>query len=210
VTYPDDYHQKKLAGKTVQYKATIKEIKEKQLSELNDDFARDLGAAGLEELRSRIRDELVTKAGQAAEEKARETVLDQVVRRLSFDVPESMIREELENSARGIAANLARQGIDVSKTSIDWKKVFNDQRPYAETTVRNRLVLEAIARQEKMEITEQELDAEFQKMANRGGKSAAVIRAQFEKDQRLQSLRMYLLQNKALDFIYRNANISEG
>jgi trigger factor len=210
VQYPEDYRQKRLAGRLVHYQAKVKDIKEKHVAEANDDFARDVGAASLEELRSRIRDELVTKARHGAEEKAREVALEEIVKRHSFDVPESMVRDELEDHARRIAANLARQGIDVSKTSIDWKKIFDEQRPLAETSVRQRLVLEAIARQEAIEITDQEIDAEFQKMAERGGKSAAALRAQFEKDQRLQSFRMFLLQNKALDFIYRNAKISEG
>jgi trigger factor len=153
---------------------------------------------------------MVTKAKQTAEESARETLLDQVVQRLSFDTPESLVREELEDNARRIAGNLARQGIDVSKTSIDWKKIFDEERPFAEKSVRRKLVLDAIARQEKLEVTDQEIDAEFEKLAKHGGKSAAALRAQFEKDQRLQSFRMYLLQNKALDFIYRNATISEG
>lgn len=210
VVYPGDYGQKRLAGRRVHYRAKVRDIKEKQVAELNDDFARDVGAASLEELRSRIRDELVTKARQAAEEKAREAVLDKIVDRLVFDVPESMVREELEDHARRLAANLARQGIDVSKTSVDWKKIFDEQRPYAERSVRRRMVLDAIARQEKIEVTEQEIDAECQRMAERGGKSAPAIRAQFEKDQRLQVLRIYLQQHKALDFIFRNATISEG
>ena len=210
VKYPEDYRQKRLAGRLVHYQVKVKEIKEKHVAEANDDFARDVGAASLEGLRNRIRDELVTKARQGAEEKAREMALDGIVKRIAFDVPESMVRDELEDHARRIAANLARQGIDVSKTSIDWKKIFDEQRPQAETSVRHRLVLDAIAHQEAMEITDQELDAEFQKMADRGGKSAAALRAQFEKDQRLQAFRMFLLQNKALDFVYRNATISEG
>lgn len=105
VTYPQDYRQKRLAGKQVHYHIKLKEIKEKQVVELNDEFARDIGAPSLDELRRRIRDELVTKAKQVAEEKARESVLDQVVQRLSFDVPESLVREELEDHARRIAGN---------------------------------------------------------------------------------------------------------
>ncbi len=210
IQYGEDARPKRLAGKLVHYKAKVKDIKEKKLSDLDDDFARDLGAASLEELRTRVRDELVTKAKQTAEEKARETVLDQVVQRLTFDVPESLVKEELQNNARRIAANLARQGIDVGKVAIDWKKIFEEERPFADKSVRNRLVLDAIIRQENIELSEDELDAEFRKMAEGTGKSAAVLRAQFEKDQRLQAFRQYLLQNKALDFIYRNATISEG
>jgi trigger factor len=210
VVYPADYRQKRLAGKRVLYRAKINDIKQKQVVELNDDFARDVGAASLDELRSQIRDELVTKARQAAEENAREAVLDKIVDRLVFEVPETMVREDLEDHARGLAANLARQGIDVSKTSIDWKKIFDEQRPHAERSVRRRMVLDAIARQEKIEVTEQEIDAECQRIAERSGKSAPAIRAQLEKDQRLQALRTYLQQHKALDFIFRNATISEG
>ena len=210
IQYPDDARQKRLAGKLVHYRAKIKEIKKKEVSELDDDFARNHGSANLEEMRGRIREDLVTKARHAAEEKARETVLEQVVQRLSFEVPESLIREELQNNARRIAANLARQGIDASKTSIDWKKIFEEERPFADKSVRHRMVLDAIARQENLEVTDEEIDAEFGKIAQQGGKSAVAIRAQFEKDQRLQAFRQFLLQNKALDFIYRNATISEG
>jgi len=210
VVYPAEYHQKRLAGRTIHYHVKVKEIKEKQVPELNDDFARDIGAASLEELRRKVRDELVTKARQAAEEKAREAVLDQVVRRLSFDVPDIMIREELEEHGRRIASNLARQGIDINKTSIDWKKIFDEERPLAETSVRRRMVLDTIAGRESLEVTEQELDEEFRKLAGPSGKSAAALRAQFEKDQRLQSFRKFLLRHKALDFIYRNATITEG
>jgi trigger factor len=210
VAYPEEHRQKRLAGKRVHYQVKVKEIKEKQLQDLNEDFARDLGASSLEELRNRTRDELVTQARQAAEEKARESALDQIVRRQTFSVPETLVREELESHARRIAANLARQGIDIGRTSIDWKKVFEEERPHAEQSVRRQMVLSSVARQEGLEVTEEEVDAAFQKMAQRGGKSAAAMRAQFEKDQRLQAFRMYLLQNKALDFIIRNATISEG
>ncbi len=210
VSYPEDYHRKRFAGRTLHYTLTIKEIKQKQLPELNDDFAKDLGAESLEALRSKVRDDLVTNARRTAEKKARESVLDEVVKRHSFDVPESLVRVELEQRARGIAANLARQGIDVNKTSIDWKKVFEEERPLAVQAVRRSLVLDAIARKENLDVTEEELETEFQKLAQRASKSAAAIRAQFEKDKRIQDFREDLRQNKALDFIYRNANISGG
>ncbi len=210
VSYPSDYHRKKFAGKLVHYSLTIKDIKEKHLAELNEEFAKDLGAESLEELRSKVRDDLVTNARKSAEKKAREAVLDSIVQRHSFEVPESLVRDELEEHARRIAANLARQGIDVNKTSIDWKKVFEEERPHAEQAVRRSLVLDAIARQEGLDVTEAELEAEFQKLAEATSKSASAIRAQFEKDKRIQGFTEHLRQNKALDFIYRNANISGG
>jgi len=210
VTYAADYHRKRFAGKTVHYSVAIKDIKEKHLAELNVEFAKDVGVETLEELRNKVRDDLITNARRSAEKKAREAVLDTIVQRHSFEVPESLVHDELEEHARRIATNLARQGIDVNKTSIDWKKVFEEERPRAEQAVRRGLILDAVARQEGLEVSEAEIEVEFQKLAEGMNKSVAAIRAQFEKDKRIQGFREHLRQNKALDFIYRNANISGG
>jgi len=209
VSYAEDYRQKRLAGKTVRYTLVIKEVKEKQLASLNDEFAKDIGAESLEGLRSRIKDDLITKSKQNAEKSAREAAIDSILERHSFDVPECLIHEEFENYVHQIAANLAQQGIDINKTSIDWKKMFEQRRPQSEKEVRRSIALDAIARQEGIDISEEELDAEFQKISENSGKSAAAIKAQFEKDERIQGFRELLRRNKALDFIHRNANITE-
>jgi trigger factor len=210
ITFPENHHQNTFAGKTVHYRLSIEEFKEKQVAELNDDFAQDVGAESLEALRQKLRDELVTKAKRSAEEKAKEEVLDQVIRSHSFEVPEILIQGDLEARARNVASNLAHQGVDVSKTSIDWKKLLDEERPRAEQAVRRRIVLDAIARQEELEVTEESLNGEFQKLAEGSSQAGAALRAQFEKDQRIQEFRAWLLRNMALDFIYRNATISEG
>jgi trigger factor len=210
VSYPADYHRKQFAGKKVRYTVLVKDVKEKQLAELNDDFAKDIGSESLEALRNKVRDEMVTQAKQNAEKKAREAVLDAIVKNNAFDVPDSLVQEELENHARRIATGLARQGVDVNKTSINWKKVFEEERPRSEQAVRRSLILSAIARQEGIEVSEQEVEAELQKIAEASQKSVAAIRAQFEKDKRIQGFTEQLRQNKALDFIFRNANISGG
>lgn len=208
VVYPQDYHRKNFAGKKVLYTVAIKDIKEKQLPELNDDFAKDIGAESLEALRARIRDELVTQARQNAEKRAREAMLDEIVQRHPVDVPEHLIQEELEAHANRIAASLAYQGIDINQTSIDWKKIFEEARPQAEQAARRAVFLEAVARQEGIEVTKEEVDSELQKIAQGTSKSAAALRAKLEKEERIQSFEQHLRRNKALDFIYRNANIT--
>jgi trigger factor len=210
VSYPEDYHRKQFAGKTVHYTVLVKDIKEKQLAELNDDFAKDVGAESLESLRIRVRDELVTQAKQNAEKKAREELLDSIVQRQTVEVPECMVQDEVEAQAHRLANNLAYQGIDVRQASIDWKKIFEEERPRAEQAVRRSLFLDAIARQENIEVTSEEIDSELEKIAEGTSKSAAALRAQLEKEERIQSFEQHLRQNKALDFIYRNANITEG
>jgi len=210
VSYPADYHRKQFAGKKVLYSLIVKDIKEKQLAELNDEFAKDIGSDNLDALRTKLRNELVTQAKQNAEKKAREALLDTIVQRQTVEVPECMVENELEAHARRLAGNLAYQGIDINQTSIDWKKIFDEQRPRAEQSVRRSIFLDAIARQESIEVTREEVDAELQTLAQGTSKSAAALRAQLEKEERIHSLEEQLRQNKALDFIYRNANISVG
>jgi len=211
VPYPAEDQRKRFAGKTVRYRVLVKEVKEKHLAELNDDFAKDVGGLeNLEELRARIRDDLISKARVAAEKDVREAILNQVVQRHFFDVPESLVREELEDRARRIATQFVRRGIDVNDTSIDWKKIFEGERPHAEQTVRRTLILDAIARQEGIEVLEAELEEEVRTLAETAKKSPVALRAQLEKDQRIQSVKEHLRRKKALDFICRNANISRG
>jgi trigger factor len=209
-TYPEDHHRKQFAGKTVHYTITIREIKEKQLTELNDDFAKDLGAESLEQLKGRIKDDLVTKASRDAEMKAKEAVISDILSRHTFEVPECLVDDELRDRARRLAAGLAQQGIDVHQTSIDWKKLFQDERPRAEQGVRRSIVLDAIAKQEGIEVTDAEIDEYLESIAKGTQKSVAAVRAQFEKDKRIQGLTELLRHNKALEFIYRNANITGG
>jgi trigger factor len=209
VSYPPDHHRKRYAGKQVRYSAKIKEIKEKQLPE-PEELAKELGLAGVEELKSKIRDELVTKAAQAAEKKARDAVLDEVLKRNPLEVPEGMVSSEMQDYAQRIAGSLVRQGIDPNKASVDWRKIIEGERPNAENAVRRTLVLDAIARQEALDVTEEELDAAFERIAEIERRPPAVIRAQAEKDHKIQSFRDHLRRNKALDFIYRNANITQG
>jgi trigger factor len=210
VSYPEDHQQKRFAGKNVRYTVLVKDIKEKQLAELNDDFAKDIGSESLEALRTKVRDELVTEAKQNAEKRAREALLDAIMERQTFEVPECMVQDELELHARRVASNLAYQGYDLNQTPIDWKKMFDEERPHAERSVRRAILLDAIARQEDIKVTDEEMESEFQKLAKGTNKSAAAWRAQFEKEDRIQSFEQHLRQNKALDFIYRNANINVG
>jgi trigger factor len=210
VSYPEDYHRQKFAGKKVHYTVFVKDIKEKQLADLNDEFAKDIGSESLGVLRNKVRDDLVTQARQNAEKKAREALLDTIVQGQTLEVPECLVQDELEAQAHRLATNLAYQGIDLNQTSIDWKKILEEERPRAEQSVRRALFLDAIARQEGIEVTAAEVESELEKLAAGAGRSAAALRAQLEKEERIQSFEQHLRQNKALDFIYLNANITEG
>ena len=210
VTYPEDHVPQRFAGKKVSYDVTVTDIKRKEVPELNDEFSKDMGYDDVQAFTSHIRDELVRQEEVSAEKKAREMLLDMIVEQQPVDVPDCMVQDELESRTYRIATDLAYRGIDINQTAIDWKKVFDEERPRAEQAVRRHIFLDAIARQEGIEVTSEEVNSELEKMAADTGKSAAVLRAQLEKEGRIQSLERHLRQNKALDFIYRNANISVG
>ncbi len=209
ISYPENHHRKQFAGKKVQYTVLVKDIKEKHLPELGDDFAKDLGSESLEALQLKVREELVTQAKKNAEKKAREALLDSIVERQTIEIPDCMVQNELEAYIGRFTNSLTYQGIDVNQASIDWKKMLDEERPHAEQTVRRSILLDAIARQEGIEVTNEEIESELQKLAEGTNKSAAAWRAQLEKEDHIQGFEQHLRRNKALDFIYRNANISE-
>ena len=208
ISYPDDYRGKKVAGKKVAYKVLVKEIKERQLPELNDDFAKDVGFDNVEAFRARLHEELIAQAGSAAEKKAREELLDSIIARQPVDVPECLVTEELGEYTRRLIDNMAYQGIDIKHTAgFDWKKIYDEQRPHAEQNVRRMIFLDAIAKQENLEVSEEDISGELDKLASQSRKSAEAWRAEFEKANRMDEFKQSLLHDKALDFIYRNANI---
>ena len=208
VSYPEDYRSKKIAGKKIAYTIAVKEIKERQLPELNDDFAKDIGVDNIEALLTKARADLVTRADDMAEKKAREELLDGIIERQPIEVPECLVAEELNEYTRRMINNLAYQGINVKQTAgFDWKKIYEEQRPHAEQSVRRMIFLDAIARQENLEVSEEEISAELNKLAEQSRKSAEAWRADFEKANRMDEFKQSVLQEKALDFIYRNANI---
>ncbi|MBN2241834.1 MAG: trigger factor [Acidobacteria bacterium] len=208
VEYPQDYHQKQFAGNKVRWTVLAKEIKEKQLAELNDDFAKDIGYESLEAFREKVRKDLITQANQNAEKEAREALLKSILQRHTVDVPDCMVQDEVESYVNRMAARLAMQGVDIQKASIDWKKVVDEERPRAEESVRRSILLNAVARQENIEISDEEINSELQKVAEGTNKSAAALRAQLEKEGRLEGFKQHLRENKAFDFIYRNAKIT--
>ena len=162
----------------------------------------------LEAFKEKVRNDLITETAQSAEKEAREALLKSIMERQTVDVPDCMVQDELESYVNRMAARLAMQGVDIQQASIDWKKVVDEQRPIAEESVRRSIFLNAIARQEKIEISDEDIDSELQKLSEGTNKSLAALKAQLEKEGRIEGFKQHLRENKAFDFIYRNAKIT--
>lgn len=209
VSYPADYPDARLAGKSVAYKVKVVEIKEKQLPELNDELAKDAGDyASLDELRSAIRRQLEERNQRQSEKEAREKLLGILLERHRFEVPEKLVGEQLRGMMRQLAATMARHGIDPKQ--INWNKVASEYLPLAEREVRSALLLKHIAKREGIEVSDEELEREFKRMAAESQLTVEEIEASYSRNDRMERLRARLRDKKALDFILENAKIIKG
>ena len=208
VCYPDDHGNAAVAGKKVMYTVLVKEIKERQLPDLNDDFAKDAGYESVDALRAGVRADMTGRTGENAEKKAREKLLDSIIERQPVDVPDALVAAELGTYAQNLLSDMAYRGLDIEQTAgFDWKKIYDQRRPFAEQSVRRMLVLNAVADQENIEVSEEDISRELEIVAEQSQKSANTWRAELEKANRMGDLKQRLLWQKTLDFIYLNANI---
>lgn len=170
VTFPEEYHSEDLAGKEAVFKVTIHEIKEKELPELDDEFAKDVSEQDtLEALKEDIRKKQEESAQKRAENERRDAIVDKVVSNVEVDIPEVMVEDEIENMLRDFDNQLRYQGLSLetylqyaNKKIEEMKEQMKDD---AYNRVKTQLTLEAIANEEKIEITSEEVDAEIEKYA---------------------------------------------
>jgi trigger factor len=206
VTYPEDYGGKRLAGKAVTFRATVKGIRRKDLPELNDDFAQDLGDyRGLEELREAVRKALFAQRQHDAQQEARNRIIDTLVDEHAFPVPEvfveRQIRSRVEQSLRAMAAD----GLDPRKLQLDWEKVKETQRDKAVREVKASLLLSRIAEREAIGATRDEVDREVEKIARQQREPVAALHLKFEKDGTLGRIASQIQTDKTLNFLFENA-----
>ncbi len=171
VTFPEDYHAENLKGKPAMFKVVIKEIKAKELPELDDEFAQDVSEFDtLEEYKADVKKNLIERRTKNAEHEKEAKAVEKAVENASFDVPEPMIQYQVRQMAEEFAQRMAQQGLSIEQymqyTGMTPDKLFDDMRPEAEKRVKNGLVLEAIVEAEKIEATEADFEEELKNMAS--------------------------------------------
>ncbi len=210
VDYDQDARNPQVAGKTVRFKLFVKEIKVKKLPEIDDDFARSLGPDfdSLDQLKERIRSEM-EKAYQKQRDAALHTqILDQIRDLGEFDLPQSLVREEAQEMAQSFKRRLSQSGMDPAAAGLDDEKIIADFMPQAEQKVRAGIVLGQIADQEKVEVTDEDLDARIAQIAEQVGQSAAMVKEMYTKNNMMGALSADVMQEKTLQVIKANANIT--
>ena len=208
VTYPEDYTQKSLAGKTLSYRVEVQSIKKKVVPAADDDLAKSVSEfSTLEELRANLRQDLTERAKRRAEMAAKQRLVENLLQAHEFPVPEVMVEAQLDRKLERTVAQLLAQGIDPRKTEVDWGKVREDSRPDAEKEVRAALILGKIAGAEKIELAEEEVDEVIREMARERQETPAALKTRLTEEGGLDRIKSTRRNQKAIDFIYRSAKI---
>lgn len=206
VTYPADYGSENLAGKTVGFHLTLKQIRRKELPELNDEFAKDMGDfQTLEDLKTAIRNQILREREHEAQEAAKTKIIDQLVANHTFPVPNAYVETQLKNQAENLVRSLVSQGANPKELNLDWERFRENQKERAEKDVRASLLLDQIATTESIDATQDEVDRELQVTARRERQPVGVLRAQWEKNGALRRIANHIRTAKTLNFLFENA-----
>lgn len=206
VTYPEDFPDKRLAGKTTHYDSKVIGIKTKSVPELNDEFAKELGAEfnTTNDLRDRIRAGMLAEKEHQAEHEAKDKLIESLVSKFDFPVPEALVAQQIDiRLERGLRA-LAMQGMraeDLRK--MDLGRLREGQREAALREVKASLLLDKIADAEKIEVSDEELEHEIAGIARQTNQTPDEVRGRLTKEGAVDRIRNRIRNEKALEFLYR-------
>lgn len=209
VTFPEEYHAPDLAGKPALFEVKINGIKTKELPVLDDDFAQDVSEFDtLDEYKEDIKKKLVEQKEQAAKTDKENEILEKIVENAQMDIPEAMIETQQQQLADDFAQRLSYQGLQIDQyfqfTGMTREKFMEDLKPQALKTIQTRLVLEAIVDAENIEVTEEELNAEYEKMASTYQMEVEKIKEILAGAQE-ESMKKDIAVQKAIDFVAEQA-----
>ena len=207
--FADDHRMESLRGKPGTARLKLGEVKEKVLPALDDELAKALGDfETLDAVRAEIRKQL--EAGREADNRRalEDKVAEAVLARHDFGVPDAMVMRQVAHQVEHTRERLRRQGVDPDGIQWDYGKIVTELRPGAEKAVRRALLLEAIADQESIVSSEEEVDAEIEKFARASQRPAPAVRRMMEKNGDLEALRHSLRERKTLDMLIQHARIT--
>ena len=213
--YPKDYPDPKLSGKAYDYTVEVQGVKEKKLPEANDEFAKDVasqsqqfsGTTKLAELRQKILADLEAAKEEQQAAQAREKILELLVERHVFPVPEALVESQMDTRLERVVRSLVAQGVDPRAVNVDWISLRKRQRERALSDVKAELLLDRIASAEQVDVSEEEVDKEIARLAERSGESAASVRARLTKQGATARMKSKLRSDKSIEWLYRTARV---
>lgn len=208
ISFPDDYGYKKWAGKTVTFHVKIKEIKEKVLPLLDDEFAKDLGNySSLEELKSQLKQDIEREKQSALDHRLKDQVVDQLLQAHSFEIPESLVKEQTHVLVSDTKMRLAAQGMDLNKLGVTEEKLHENYQEMAKKQVQTFLILEKIAEQEGITVIEEEVEGRLKEISERTHQKLDVVKRYYEKNGLIPEVKAGILSDKTLNFLVQKSTV---
>ena len=209
VTFPEEYHAEELKGKDAVFKCTIHEIKEKQIPEIDDEFAAEVSEFDtLDEYKADVKAKIKEQKENEGKQKKEDQAVEKAVANAAMEIPEAMIDEQVRQMVNEFAQNMQYQGISFEQycqiTGMTLEKIQEETRPQAVKRIETRLVLEAIAKAENIEVTEERLDEEIKKMAESYNMEADKLKELMGEEEKKQMLEDIAVQD-AVTFLVENA-----
>ncbi|MDY7037612.1 MAG: trigger factor, partial [Thermodesulfobacteriota bacterium] len=211
VSFEDSYYHPKLAGKTIQFSVKVMEIKEMELPELNDEFARSLGSDfnDLNDLKKKIKEEIIKREDTRIDLELKKRLLNKISESVEFELPESLVESEIRYNIENVRQNFLRAGSNMEKAGLKEEKLREEFRQVSERSVKEMLILGEIARQDNLNINEVELSKGFGEMAEKMGQEPHVVREYYEANQLVDSFKQKLLEEKTLNYLVKSAKVLE-
>jgi trigger factor len=205
-TYGEDANQEAWRGKTIHHEVTLKEIRVQEKPEVSDEFAQSVGGwETVAQMRETIEADIRKHREAEAQRFKRNQVGEKLLALHTFDVPETLVDEELGKSLNNYARYLASQGVNLETAEMDWRRIGEEFRPEAIKRVKRSLILEAIAKKENLEVSDVEVDAEIRQAAREQDREFADVKHHLKHEGGYEALRASLAQDRALELVLREA-----
>ena len=209
VTFPEDYHAEELKGKPATFKVSVKEIKEKQLPDIDDDFAQDVSDFDtLDEYKADLKKKIAERKEAEAKKQKETEAIEKIVADSKMDIPQAMIDTQVTRMAEDFAQRLHQQGLSLEMyfkyTGLTAEKILDDMKPEAVKRIQNSLVLEAVAKAENIQVSDDEFNAELSKMAEMYKMEVDKIK-EFMGESEEKQMRDDIAIQKAVDLIVSSA-----
>ena len=206
LSFPEDYHVADLKGQPVVFKVNVNEVKQIKLPELDQDFFEDLGMEGIdskESLEKQVKENIKTRKESEAEEKYVDALLDEIAKNTEVDVPDTMVHEEIDHMIEHFKEYIMMQGITMEQffqiTNSNEEKLKEQYKDEALKRIKNRLIMEAIINEEKIEVTDEEVETKVEELAKKYNMTKEEVKKQY--DNNLEYISYDLKVNRALDII---------
>src|SRR5919112_6006790 len=212
VVYPADFNAQGLAGKTIEYTATVTAVRRKEVPALDDDWVRSLGeeeVETVEALRARVRENLTKSAENESEHRLRDEVLGRLIEQHRFEVPETIVSYQANQILQSMVRDMIQRGMDPRAQDVNWEAMRDLVRDRAGDDVRGSMLLERVAEAENIDVSQEEIDAEIESMAEGSRQTVEQVRAALTKQGGERSIADRLRNRKALDFIVQHAQVRE-